>query len=293
MSTGKRLLFSRMQIADIIRRIERAADPRHAAAWDRSGIQIAGSVDACEKLAVGLDPTPATVKAALDWGARFILTHHPLLLVPRLPDRRDAYHEVLRLTLSNGAWLYAAHTSLDVRPDGPAGWTMRDFGLANVSVLEPTGPLPDHADPARLPDGLREMGFGLVGDLPAPLPYGAFLDILAGLTGRTFFTLAGRPPENIARAAFCPGSGSDLAQAAAQARADILVTGDLKYHQALEAPLPVLDVGHFCLEERMMRLLADTFAEELGPLGVEVRHFPGRDPLAPCLVGGQTRRKPE
>jgi len=282
-----------MQIAEIIRRIERAADPRHAAPWDTCGIQIAGLADACSKLAVALDPAPATIQAALDWGAGFILTHHPLLLTPRLPDRRDAYHEVLRLTLSSGAWLYAAHTSLDVRPDGPAGWPMRDFGLTGVSILEPTGPLPDHADPARLPGGLGEMGFGLAGDLPAPLPYEEFLAAVAALTGRTFFTLAGHPPERIVRAAFCPGSGSGLARAASLARADILVTGDLKYHQALEAPLPVLDVGHFCLEERMMRLLADTFADELGPLGVEVRHFPGRDPLAPCLVDGQARRKPE
>ncbi|MDQ7833029.1 MAG: Nif3-like dinuclear metal center hexameric protein [Desulfovibrionaceae bacterium] len=282
-----------MHIAELISRIERAADPRHAAAWDKCGIQIAGSADACRKLAVGLDPTPATVEAALDWGATCLLTHHPLLLSPRLPDRLDAYHEVLRLVLCSGAWLYAAHTSLDVRPDGPAGWPIRDLGLAHVAVLEPTGSFPDHADPARIPHGLREIGFGVVGDLAAPLPYEAFVSRLAALTGRTFFTLAGNPPKSVARPAFCPGSGADLAQAAARARADILVTGDVKYHQALEAPIPVLDVGHFSLEERMMRLFAVNLSEDLAPFGVEVRHFPGHDPLTPCFAGDAGRREPE
>jgi putative NIF3 family GTP cyclohydrolase 1 type 2 len=116
---------------------------------------------------------------------------------------------------------------------------------------------------------------------------------LAQLTGRAFFTLAGTAPERVARAAFCPGSGADLARAAHLAGADILVTGDLKYHQAQEAPLPVLDVGHFCLEERMMRLFADFLAEELGPCGVEVRYFPGHDPLAPFRVGEPWRHAPE
>jgi len=286
-------LISRMHIADILSRIERAADPRHAAAWDKSGIQIAGSAAECARVAVGLDPTPRFAADALAFGAQLLLTHHPLTLSPRLPDRVDAYHEVLRLVLMHGAWLYAAHTSLDVRPDGPAAWPAREFGLADVAILEPTGPLPDHADASRIPPGACAMGYGLVGNLPAPLPYAAFCARLAEITGRTFFTLAGTAPAHIARAAFCPGSGADLAQAAQAAQADILVTGDLKYHQAQEAPLPILDVGHFCLEERMMRLFADFLAEELAPHGVEVRHFPGRDPLAPCRVAGPVGCEPK
>lgn len=282
-----------MHTADIISRIERAADPRHAAAWDKSGVQIAGTAPSCVRLAVGLDPTPEFAAGALDWGAGFLLTHHPLSLAPRLPDRLDAYREVLRLVLAAGAWLYAAHTSLDVRPDGPVAWPAREFGLTGVTVLEATGPLPERIDPARVPPGVAALGYGLAGDLPEPLPFAVFRDRLARVTGRDVFTLAGTAPETIRRPAFCPGSGTGLADAARAARADILVTGDLKYHQAQEAPLPILDVGHFCLEERMMRLFADFLAVELGPSGVEVRHFPGRDPLAPCLAAGTGGREPE
>lgn len=274
-----------MLTTEIIRRIERAADPRHAAVWDKSGVQIAGLADSCRRLAVALDPGPETVGAALAWGAHFILTHHPLLLTPRLPDRVDDYHRVLRLVLGQGAWLYAAHTSLDVRPDGPAGWPARAFDLTNTAVLEVTGEMPGTPLADGTTGSVRPIGFGLVGDLARPLAITDFFARLADLTGRDFFTLAGDAPERVARPAFCPGSGASLSEAAKAAGADLLVTGDLKYHQAAAAPLPILDVGHFCLEERMMRLFAATLAEELGPAGVEVKHFPGRDPLAPRLVG--------
>ena len=63
------------------------------------------------------------------------------------------------------------------------------------------------------------------------------------------------------------------------AGAEIFITGDLKYHPALEAAeqLPlILDVGHFCLEEEMMRRFADRLREEL-PL--PVAFYPGRDPF--------------
>ena len=57
----------------------------------------------------------------------------------------------------------------------------------------------------------------------------------------------------------------------------MFICGDVKHHPAQEAPGLVLDVGHFILEEEMMRL----FAKELSPAlsGVEVKFFEGRSPF--------------
>ena len=66
---------------------------------------------------------------------------------------------------------------------------------------------------------------------------------------------------------------------ALRAGADVFVTGDVKYHAALDARdggLRVLDVGHFVLEEEMMRRFAERLAAELS---VPVRFFAGSDPL--------------
>ena len=66
---------------------------------------------------------------------------------------------------------------------------------------------------------------------------------------------------------------------AAARGADLLITGDLKYHTALDLPLPVLDVGHFSLEEEMMRRFALQLKENVSD--VAVQFVPAQDPLAP------------
>ena len=158
-----------MHIQELINIIERTADPRRAASWDHSGVQIAGTVTDCDRLALALDPLPGVVEAALDWGASLILTHHPLLLSPRLPDRIDDYHSVLRLVFGRGSWLYAAHTSLDVATDGPAGWLAAALGLRNCNILEPAGCVPYLQARWHVPKNIVECRNALAG-LPRVVP---------------------------------------------------------------------------------------------------------------------------
>ncbi len=332
-----------MRPRELIRIIERTADPRRAASWDCSGVQIAGTRPDCARLAVTLDPLPGVVAQALDWGADFLLTHHPLLLKPRLPDRIDDYHQVLRLVLGQGAWLYAAHTSLDVCTDGPAGWLAEALGLTDRRILEPAGATPrfqsrletpsaqdrnrclqalapfapagaaspigatgldvihPEADWPRMqaavlaacPD-MHELfrvrleapaapyGYGLVGELPEPMAFAALTARLGALLSRSFFTLAGEAPQTVRTLAYCPGSGADMAPRAFAAGADVYVTGDLKYHQATAVPQGklIMDVGHFALEDVMLRTFARDLADTLGADGPHIRYFSGNDPFS-------------
>ena len=123
----------------------------------------------------------------------------------------------------------------------------------------------------------REVGFGEVGILPEPMAWATFADKLAGLVKRDAFTVSGPQPETVSTVAYCGGSGSTLISNAARAGADVFITGDMKYHPAVETPLCVADVGHFSLEEEMMR----RFALELDELldGVDVQFFEGEDPF--------------
>ncbi|MDD3684991.1 MAG: Nif3-like dinuclear metal center hexameric protein, partial [Desulfovibrio desulfuricans] len=97
-----------MQHTEIIKAIEEIAPLAAAAGWDVSGQQVAAHRQDVAKLAVCLDPTPASVRTALEKGAQFVLSHHPLLLKAVLPHRLDDYHEVLRLLFQADVPLYAA-----------------------------------------------------------------------------------------------------------------------------------------------------------------------------------------
>ena len=71
--------------------------------------------------------------------------------------------------------------------------------------------------------------------------------------------------------------------------ADLYITGDVKYHDALDlvsrnrlpsgAAFAVLDVGHFILDEEMTRRLALVLARRLPD--VRVSFLPRRDPFSP------------
>ena len=91
-------------------------------------------------------------------------------------------------------------------------------------------------------------------------------------------------PKTVSRVAYCTGSGGSLVEAAANSGADVFVTGDMKYHQALNAPLSVIDVGHFILEEEMMRRFAQALAEDPQLQGMELLFFAGQDPFDLLLL---------
>jgi len=265
-----------MDIQSIFSRIEQTAPLAGAALWDKSGVQIAGRTAQVHKLAVMLDPLPEFVAVALDWGAQCVLCHHPLALEPRFLDRLDDYHQVASLILGHSAWLYAAHTSLDVQPQGPAGWLARELRLQSQSCVELTFADPLHENSA---------GFGLVGDLPEPLDWPAFKTRLSGILGRSFWIQSGPAPECVRRLAYCPGSGASLMEKAFKAGADVYITGDMKFHQALSARKLVIDVGHFLLEEEMMRRFALELAADFLVADVEVTFFSGKDPQELVLAG--------
>lgn len=124
-----------MNISDLLSLIEKIANPKFAAKWDQSGVQIAGTKRYIQRLAVTLDPTEISVQQALDWKADFILTHHPLSLTPQLPYKNDSYRTILKLVLNSNTWLYAAHTSLDVQSTGPVSWLANELSLQEIKPI--------------------------------------------------------------------------------------------------------------------------------------------------------------
>ncbi len=127
----------------------------------------------------------------------------------------------------------------------------------------------------------RDFGFGCIGDAPEPLSWQKFLDVLTPHLS-TPPRLVGQVPREVRRVAYCPGSGVDLAASAFARGAQVFLTGDVKFHQAqavMDRGL-TMDVGHFSLEESMMRVWSAHLAQALGAEGVRVMFLDGCDPFA-------------
>ncbi len=105
----------------------------------------------------------------------------------------------------------------------------------------------------------RAIGLGRVGRLPAVEPLDAFVGRVKTALALRHVRVCGPEQRPVATVAVCGGSGGDLFKAAAAAGADVLVTGDVKYHEALEAAavgLTMVDAGHYATERPAVEAVA-------------------------------------
>ena len=127
----------------------------------------------------------------------------------------------------------------------------------------------------------QEVGSGMIGELPEPLPAKDFLRLLrqqlaVPVVKHTEFNAV------IRKVAVCGGAGSFLTKKAVASGADAYVTGDIKYHEffAPEGRLLLCDVGHYESEqytgELFQKLLMDKFARTFAVLLAETPTNPVR-----------------
>ncbi len=102
-----------------------------------------------------------------------------------------------------------------------------------------------------LPNTNQEIGAGLVGTLPTPMPESTFLQFVKTQMKAGCIRHTALPGHNIERVALCGGSGSFLLNDAIAAKADVFITGDFKYHQFFDAEgkIIIADIGHFETEQ--------------------------------------------
>jgi dinuclear metal center YbgI/SA1388 family protein len=104
---------------------------------------------------------------------------------------------------------------------------------------------------------------GRIGRLARPCT-AADLAVLAGqVLGSTMVALAGDPHRPVERVAVCCGGGDDFLKDAARAGADILVTGEARFHRAIEAwelGIGLLTAGHHATERPGVEELAQRVA---------------------------------
>ena len=116
---------------------------------------------------------------------------------------------------------------------------------------------------------IASRGLGRLGVLPAPLSLAALADEVAAVLRLPSVRYAGDGAREVFRVAVLPGSGAEaIARGVAQV-ADVLVTGDVKYHEARAAQaqgLALIDAPHGWTEQEAMLRWAERLADALDQL---------------------------
>jgi len=245
-----------------------------ALAWDRPGLQVGDPSWPVARVVVALDVTRAVIEEAAEVPATLLVAHHPLLLHPLVSLTPATAAGALALRAAqHGVAVAAAHTNLDAAADG-AGTSdpvVGLLGLRGLTTLRPAEP------PAT-------RGLGRVGDLPAALTLRELgRAIVAGLPAPDL-RIIGPPDRSIRRVAVLGGSGADAVGDALAAGADVLVTGDVRHHAALDAlelGLALIDAGHHATEAAAMPAFATRLTAARDRLGLAAPVVLSAVPTAP------------
>lgn len=150
-------------------------------------------------------------------------------------------------------------------PSNLAGKVVRSIIAAHPyeEVAYDIYPLENH-DPQR--------GMGMIGSLKDPMDEEVFLGFLKErfrVRVIRHSALLGKPVKKVA---VCGGAGSFLLGKAKAAGADVFVTGDMKYHQFMEAygKIVVTDIGHFESEQFTRELFYDLLMKKFPKFAVRL-----------------------
>jgi dinuclear metal center YbgI/SA1388 family protein len=127
-----------------------------------------------------------------------------------------------------------------------------------LSALFATHPYEEVAyDIYPLDNALQDVGSGMVGELEKEMDGLDFLYLLKKNMNISVIKHTEILNKKVKRVAVCGGSGSFLLSKAIQAKADVFVTADFKYHEFFDADGKILiaDIGHFESEQFTQQLL--------------------------------------
>ena len=115
-------------------------------------------------------------------------------------------------------------------------------------------------------------GAGIIGELEKAEDEKAFLNRLKALTSAKSIRYTSLRSKTIRKVALCGGSGAFLIPFAKAAKADIYITGDIKYHEFFDAEeeMIIADLGHYESEQFTVELLFDFIKENFPTFAVQI-----------------------
>ncbi len=228
----------------ISQKIENFAPINSQEDWDCSGWAIDFETNKdVKKIMLCLTVTEDILSQAKEQNCDMIVSHHPLFFIPF--DWQNY-----------GIDIYCAHTNLDKATGGTTDTLIEAIGLKEFKTSV------EH-DFLRIVDYTTDI-------------YN-FSELIKIISPNAKI-INNKNTVYLNKIAFCAGSGSEFINDAKNFGADCFVTGDLKFHTALESDIVIFDIGHFESEILILPVFEKLIKEE-----VEVIYAKEKSPFAPLM----------
>lgn len=220
--------------------------------WDNSGLNLGSMEQEFQNLYVCLEVDESIAQSVKP--NSLILTHHPLIFSPIKNFHTQSYPcNLLKTLITKNCSLISLHTNFDHTH-------LNHFFASEVLGFE----------------NLEKIEFALTCEI-APLSFDSLLSLIhSKLSSPTLPYL--KTQESISRVYIVCGSGCSALSLIPPHSNSCLITGDVKYHNAMEAKslgISLIDVGHYESE----KYFAEILHKNLKNFGYEAIISPLKNPL--------------
>lgn len=247
-----------MKARDVVDILEKLCPKQYALDWDNPGMHVGHWDNQVKKVLVAVDADDAVVDYAVNNDVDMIIAHHPLIFsgIKQINDDNFIARRVMKL-IENGINCYCMHTNFDV-VGGMATEAADRMELSDTVPLEETVP---------------GEGIGRVGNLSEPATVGEICNRVKKKFGLPNVILYGDENAVVSRVGISPGSGKSMIRYAKDLEAQILITGDISYHDGTDAVakgVHIIDAGHYGIEH----IFIDIVEKYLNGNGMELEVIP-------------------
>lgn len=237
-----------MEIRDLLEKFENKYPLDLQEDWDNSGFQVGDINNELTGVVLSLDLEYETINKAIENGANLIINHHPLLFNPlKSIDLHSEIGKKIGLLIKNDISLYACHTNLDAAKDGVNDNLSHLLGLKDISILNDS-------------EDTNMVRYGFIEKIKA----NSFAKLVKEKLRANGVIIYGDSNKEVEKIAVCGGAGASFIKDAIKERCDLIVTGDVKYHEAIDAiseGIIIIDPGHFASENHIIYKLKDDIKE--------------------------------
>lgn len=258
-----------MKVQELLERLNILAPFSSALEWDNVGLLLGYTGADVKKIYVALDISDEVIANAARNKCDLIISHHPMIFKPinKVVSDDVTGSRIIEM-IACGMNYIAMHTNFDVHVMGRI--VSERIGFNRFSVLDET------ETGGRVP-----LGIGTVCELQEPIELAVLASHVRESFPLPFTTFFGDEDAIIKRAAVVPGSGKSEIKAAIEAKADVLITGDISHHEGIDAVaagLNIIDAGHYGLEHIFVEYMEKYIRESMPGIEVvaEKKVFPRR-----------------
>lgn len=225
-----------MTVRNIIDSLEIYAPVELAEEWDNVGLMVGDTKQQVEKVLLALDVTQAVVEEAVALGCQMIVSHHPFLFHPlQSIDLNTAKGRTVAYLLQHEITVYSAHTNLDYAKQGvnDSLRMMAEYAAKGGKV------------------SLQEFSQNLKKALHAPVV--------------KVYAPQHKMQEPTGKVVVSCGAFDENFSKIQEAKANVLVTGEIKYNQAvdlMEQGVYVVEAGHYDTEKIVLPRLQSYLQEK-------------------------------